>query len=38
MKNRLNANKHDMSIHGDPLGWIWDQNGWFEELLKNKWK
>jgi hypothetical protein len=36
MKNRLNINKHDMSMHGDPFGWISVQNGWFEELLENK--
>jgi len=38
MKNTLNTNKHDMSMHGDPLGWIWGGNDWFEELVENKLK
>jgi hypothetical protein len=25
-------------MHGDPLGWIWGWNDWFEELVENKWK
>jgi len=25
-------------MHGDPFGWIWGWNDWFEELVENKWK